>query len=278
MTVATALADARARGVASLDAQLLLARVLATPRTRLIADDDRRLTAEEDERWSAWLARRVAGEPLAYLLGEKEFHGLMFEVGADVLVPRPETELLVDWAAERVAPGRDNTPRAPVRVVDLGTGSGAIALVLKKLRPHAEVTGIDASAVALAVARRNAARLGLTVELVASSWWNALAGRRFDVVVANPPYIAAGDPHLHALRHEPLMALTAGSDGLAAMRLIVAGAAAHLVPGGWMLLEHGHDQAEAVRDMLGAAGFAAIETRRDLSGHERATGGRRSVG
>ena len=278
-TVAAALAAARARGVDRLDAQLLLARVLGTSRTRLLADDDRGLSPVELERWSAWLERRARGEPIAYLLGEKEFHGLLLEVGADVLVPRPETELLVDWAAERVPtalPRGDSALEAPMRIVDLGTGSGAIALALKKLRPEVEVTASDVSAAALAVARLNAARLGLAIELVESSWWDGLAGRRFDVVVANPPYIAENDAHLHALLHEPRAALTPGGDGLAALRAIVAGATAHLGPHGWLLLEHGFDQAAAVRDLLAAAGFGAIETRRDLSGHERATGGRRA--
>jgi release factor glutamine methyltransferase len=278
-TVAAVLATARARGIASLDAQLLLARALATTRTKLIAHDERPLTAGEDAQWSAWLGRRLAGEPLAYLLGEKEFHGLRLEVDAGVLVPRPETELLVDWAAERSA---SPSARAgglaadpPVRIADLGTGSGAIALALKQVRPRAEVLGSDVSAAALAVARRNAARLGLGIEWVESSWWDGLRGRRFDLVVANPPYIAAGDPHLHALRHEPIVALTPGADGLAALRAIVAGAPAHLDAGGWLLLEHGFDQGEAVRDLFRAAGFASLETRRDLSGLERATGGRR---
>ena len=280
-TVAAALAAARARGVAPIDAQLLLARALATTRTRLIAHDDRSLGPAEAEQWSASLERRLAGEPLAYLLGEKEFHGLHLEVGADVLVPRPETELVVDWAAERIpaeALGDSVAAGLPTRIVDLGTGSGAVALALKQLRQHAEVLGTDVSAAALAVARRNAARLGLAIELVESSWWNALGGRRFDLVVSNPPYIAGDDPHLDALRHEPIIALTPGGDGLGALRAVVAGAARHLQPGGWLLLEHGFDQAHAVRDLLLAAGFGAVETRRDLSGLERATGGRRPSG
>ena len=274
-TVAAALAAALARGVDRLDAQLLLARVLETSRTRLIADDGRALDPAETARWTDWLERRTRGEPIAYLLGEKEFHGLMLEVDADVLVPRPETELLVDWAAERVP----TTPlgavgEAPIRILDLGTGSGAIALALKTLRPDAEVTATDVSAAALAVARRNAARLGVEIEFVESSWWDGLAGRRFDVIVANPPYIAEADAHLHALRREPRQALTPGGDGLSALRTIVADAAVHLRPDGWLLLEHGFDQAAAVRELLAAARFTAIETRRDLSGHERATGGR----
>jgi release factor glutamine methyltransferase len=278
-TVAAALADARARGVAVLDAQLLLARVLATTRTALIAHDERELAAGEIGRWSAWLARRAAGEPVAYLLGEKEFHGLVLEVTEDVLVPRPETELVVDWASElldqRARRRLGETPAEAPIVVDLGTGSGAIALALQRRHPEAHVVASDASPAALAVAGRNAARTGLALELVEGSWWGAVGGRRFDVAVANPPYIAAGDPHLAALRHEPIEALTAGADGLDALRAITAGAPAHLLPGGWLVVEHGFEQAVAVRDLLARAGLGEVETRRDLAGRERATAGRR---
>jgi release factor glutamine methyltransferase len=278
-TVAVALAEARARGVASLDAQLLLARVLATTRTALIAHDERQLAVQEYERWCAWLARRAGGEPLAYLIGEKEFHGLALEVNADVLVPRPETELIVDWASsllaglarERAAVGEAR----PASVVDLGTGSGAIALALKRLHPGATVVASDASAAALAVARRNADRTGLAIELVEGAWWAAVAGRRFDLAISNPPYVAAGDPHLAALRHEPLVALTPGGDGLDALRTIVAGSTAHLKAAGWLVVEHGFDQGAAVRNLLARAGLVEVETRDDLAGHARATAGRR---
>jgi release factor glutamine methyltransferase len=277
-TVAAALERARARGVDRLDAQLMLARILGAPRTALIANDDRRLSAEHERQWDGWLARRGAGEPLAYLLGEKEFHGLVLEVSADVLVPRPETELLVDWGARLLAAVacRDvaaSEGGAPT-LVDLGTGSGAIALALKRLHRSARVTATDRSAKALALARRNAARLGLAIELVESSWWQELAGRRFDLVVANPPYVAADDPHLAALRHEPLEALSPGGDGLAALRAIVADAPAHLREDGWLLVEHGFDQGAAVRDLFAGAGLVDVETRADLGGRERATGGR----
>jgi release factor glutamine methyltransferase len=267
-SVALALAQARALGVASLDAQLLLARVLATTRTGLIANDDRVLSDEETRVWSDRLERRRAGEPVAYLLGEKEFCGLLLEVRAGVLVPRPETELLVDWAASLLMerPGRST-------VLDLGTGSGAIALALKRLLPRAQVTATDASAVALEVARANALRLGLELELVAASWWDGLADRRFDLVVANPPYVAVDDPHLAALRHEPLEALVSGADGLDALTTIAGSASAHLEDGGWLLLEHGFDQGEAVRARLAAAGLVRVETWRDLAGLERVTGG-----
>ena len=275
-TAATALADARRRGVTSLDAQLLLAHVLATTRTRLLAHDERALTAEEGVRWREAVERCLAGEPIAYLLGEKEFHGLVLEVDRHVLVPRPETELLVDWGSELIGLALERSPGdgAGIRVVDLGTGSGAIALALKRRHPRSVFTATDVSPAALAVARRNAGRLGLAIELVETSWWEGLQGRPFDIALANPPYIAADDPHLAALRHEPAVALTPGGDGLDALRMIAAGAAASLVPGGWLLLEHGYDQGAAVRSLLAGAAFQGIETRRDLGGHERATGGR----
>jgi release factor glutamine methyltransferase len=268
-TVAEALAEARARGVAPLDAQLMLGRLLGRSRTRLIAHDEEVLGAAA-ARWADWLERRASGEPLAYLLGEKEFHRLMLEVTPDVLVPRPESELLVDWAIELLS-----ERAGPAAVVDLGTGSGAIALALKHAHPLVRVTATDTSVAALAVARRNAARLGLDIEFVESGWWRALEGRSFAVVVANPPYIRDGDPALAALRHEPQTALTPGGDGLAALREIIAGAAGHLEESGWLLLEHGFDQADAVRGLLAAAGFEAIATRHDLAGQPRTSGGRR---
>ena len=271
MTAAEALAAARALGLASLDSQLLLARVLETTRTGLIAHDDRVLTHAEFDRWSDWLVRRAAGEPVAYLLGEKEFGGLVLEVQPGVLVPRPETELLVDWACELL-----DARRSPSTVLDLGTGSGAIALAIKHRHSRARVTAIDASPIALDVARANGERVGLEVEFVASSWFDALGTRRFDLIVANPPYVAAGDPHLAALRHEPIEALASGVAGLDALTAIAQSAEQHLEVDGWLVLEHGYDQAASVRALLVGAGFAGIVTRRDLAGHERATGGRRS--
>lgn len=279
-TVAAALAEARALAIASLDGQLLLARVLAVTRSALIARDERELTADEERHWAAWRDRRAAGEPLAYLLGEKEFHGLVLEVTADVLVPRPETELLVDWAASLLATSSADgrASGAAPRVIDLGTGSGAIAIALKRLRPDALVVATDTSVAALAVARRNGERHGLTIELVAGSWWDAVIGQCFDVAVANPPYVAAGDPHLAELRHEPVVALSpGGGDGLDALRAIVCGARDHLAASGWLLVEHGFDQGAAVRDLFDRAGFVAVETRRDLAGHERTTAGRRTA-
>lgn len=266
MRVREALQAARAAGVDRLDAQLLLSRHLQRPRAWLIAHEDAELSPSDATAFEAAVARRAAGEPLAYLLGEREFHGLVLHVNPAVLVPRPETEHLVDWALELAPPGR--------RVADLGTGSGAIALALKHARPELELTATDASEDALAVARANAERLRLPVRFLAGTWWTPLAGERFDLVVSNPPYIAGDDPHLPALTHEPRGALTPGGDGLADLRTLVAGAAAHLVPGGWLLLEHGFDQAAAVRALFEASGWQQVVTRHDLSGHERCTGGR----
>lgn len=267
-TIAQALAQARALGLDRLDAQLIVAARLERPRSWIIANDEAAIDEAQAAAIHAWFARRAAGEPFAYLVGEKEFHGLSLQVDARVLVPRPDTEVLVDWAIELLAGAR-----AP-RVVDLGTGSGAIALAVKRACPHAAVLATDASADALTVARANAERLALDVALAQGSWWSAAADARFELVLSNPPYIAGQDSHLAALRHEPMLALTPGGDGLDALREIVRGAAAHMVPGAWLLLEHGYDQADAVQALLGAHGFADIATRRDLGGQPRCTGAR----
>ena len=272
-TLAQALTHAKALGVDRLDAQLLLARLLDRPRTWLLAHDDALLDAAQGARFRSELVRRAAGEPLAYLLGEKEFHGLLFRVDANVLVPRPETELLVDWALELLEGAFAHV--AVPRVVDLGTGSGAIAVAVKHACLTADVTATDASPAALQVARANAARLALNVIFASGSWWDAVADRCFDLVLSNPPYIAGADSHLAALTHEPLEALTPGGDGLDSLRAIVAGAARHLEPSGWLLLEHGYDQAPMVQAMLREQGFEAIETRHDLAGLPRCTGARR---
>jgi release factor glutamine methyltransferase len=213
------------------------------------------------------IERRAAGIPLAYLLGEREFHGLRFTVTPAVLVPRPETETLVDWALELLQ-GHD-----AAKVLDLGTGSGAIAVSVAKRCPPARLTATDVDPAALAIARANAAGHGVTLELLTGSWWTPLEGRRFDLVLSNPPYIAGDDPHLQALVHEPRHALTPGGDGLDALRAIVGGARAHLNPGGWLLVEHGFDQGAAVRQLLDGAGFHGVQTRRDLAGIERCSGG-----
>ncbi len=268
MRICDALLKARALGVDRLDAQLLLAQQLQRPRAWLLAHDDWLLSAADTTALSAALTRRAAGEPLAYVLGSAEFRGLALQVSPAVLIPRPETELLVVWALEIVPPD------AALDVVDLGTGSGAMALALQRERPLLRVTATDASAQALAVARANAQRHGLPVQFAEGDWWAPLTGRRHALAVANPPYVAAGDPHLAALGFEPLCALTPGGDGLAALRTIVTGAPAHLLPGGWLLLEHGHDQAPAVTGLLQAAGFGAVQTRHDLAGLPRCSGGR----
>jgi release factor glutamine methyltransferase len=271
-TVAEALALARQRGVDRLDAQLLLARALGRPRAWLLAHDDAPIDDEPARRFDAELARRAAGEPLAYIVGQKEFHGLVLQVDAGVLVPRPDTETLVGWALELLQGELASVP-AP-RVLDLGTGSGAIALAVKHDCRRAELAAVDASEAALAVASGNGRRLGLQVEWLRGDWWQPLSGRRFDLVLSNPPYIAEGDPHLAALAHEPAMALSSGADGLAAIRHIVAQAREHLAPGRWLLLEHGHEQAGAVRDLLRDAGLVDACSRPDLAGVMRCSGAR----
>jgi release factor glutamine methyltransferase len=273
LDVVAALAQARSRKVAQLDAQLLLAHLMAVSRTWLIAHGEASLDAELASSWEAWLTRRAAGEPLAYMLGQKEFRSLLLQVTPAVLIPRPETELLVDWAAALLDAqgGRGD-------IVDLGTGSGAIALAIRQSHPNTRVVATDSSPAALAVARANAERLSLPIEFVRTSWWQGLQGRRFDLVVANPPYVREDDPALATLRHEPRVALAAAGGGLGALRIIARGAAEHLRAGAWILLEHGFDQAESVRALLRESGLQDIETRPDLAGHPRATGARRAYG
>lgn len=269
MRLQDALAAAAALGVARLDAQLLLLHVLGRPasdRGWLIAHDGDELPAAQQDAYLAACSRRAAGEPLAYLTGEKEFFGLPLQVDPRVLVPRPDTETLVEWALELL---RDR--QAP-RIIDLGTGSGAIALALQSARPDADVEALDRSADALEVARGNAQRLGLAVQLRQADWLQG-AGR-YDLIASNPPYVAEADPHLPDLAHEPRAALVAGADGLDDVRAIVAQAPQHLVPGGWLLLEHGWDQAAAVRGLLAAAGFSEVASRQDLAGISRCSGGR----
>jgi release factor glutamine methyltransferase len=271
-TVRDGLAAAIAGGLARLDAQLLLGHVLDRDRAWLHAHDDQVLTADQLRRFRALAARRQAGEPFAYIVGRKEFHGLDLQVDARVLVPRPDTEVLVEWAIELL--GRNLAAVAAPQVVDLGTGSGAIALAVRQACPNAQVTATDASAAALEVARANATRLGLTIESAAGSWWQAVQARRFHLALSNPPYIAAGDVHLAALTAEPHAALTPGESGLEALRQIAAQAPDHLETGGWLLLEHGFDQGEAVRQLLQSHGFTQVTTRPDLAGRPRCSGGR----
>jgi release factor glutamine methyltransferase len=269
LTLTGAERAAIAAGLPRAEAQYLLQALLGVSRGWLIAHDTDPLEASQHARFQDWLARRLDGVPLAYLSGEKEFFGLTLRVTPDTLIPRPDTELLVEWALEQIA----ELP-AP-RVVDLGTGTGAIALSIKSRRPDADVRMVDASAGTLAVAQDNAHRLGLAVDAHLGSWYQALAGQlAFHLIISNPPYVAGDDHHLVALRHEPRMALTPEGDGLSDLRQLIDGAPAWLRPNGWLLLEHGYDQADAVADLLSARGFLDIENRRDLGGQPRATGGR----
>ncbi len=268
-TVAQLLVQA---GLEATDAQMLLLHVLGRAthdRAWLRAHDTDVLPDETAQAFAALCARRRAGEPVAYLTGYKAFYGLDLAVDARVLDPRPDTETLVDWTLECV---RSLTKPA---LIDLGTGSGAIALALAAKRPDAMVHAVDASADALAVARGNAERLGLAVALHRGNWLAAVpAGQRFDAIVSNPPYIRADDPHLAALGHEPRQALVSGDDGLDDIRAIVVQARSHLLPGGWLLLEHGHDQADAVCALLRQASYSEVGSRTDLAGIRRCSGGR----
>lgn len=269
-TVGHALAQA---GLAPIDAQVLLAHVLDRDRTWLVAHRDDPLPREQATAFFALAGRRRNGEPVAYLVGRREFWGLSLQVSPAVLVPRPETETLVELALEWLPIDR------PLRVLDLGTGSGAIALAIARERPLADVVATDASPAALAVARSNALALGLrNVTLMVSDWYAALGGAAFDLVASNPPYVAAGDAHLGGddVRFEPRGALVAGADGLDALRTIVAGADQWLVPAGALLVEHGYDQAAAVRALLEGAGFVDVTARRDIAGTVRVAAGRRS--
>jgi release factor glutamine methyltransferase len=267
----------RASPLPPLEARILLTHVLGWRHTQLITRSDEPLDGASVEGYLALEARRVAGEPVAQLVGTREFFGLDFEVTPHVLIPRPETELLVETALTAM----EDISRP--RVLDLGTGTGAIAVAIASTRPDAQVWALDRSAEALAVATRNAARLldvkrpGGSVALTQSDWYDSLdPALRFDVIVSNPPYIASGDPHLSEgdLRFEPRGALTDEADGLSAIRAIVAGASARLAVNGVLWIEHGYDQAEAVRELLTAHGFAQVRSERDLAGIERISGGR----
>lgn len=267
---AQALTDAGAE--ARREAALLLRHALGVSETWLVVHADDPVDTAEAAAFRATIGRRARGEPVAYLTGVRGFHALDLRVTPDVLIPRPETELLVDLALERIPAD------AVAAVADLGTGSGAVALAIAHARPHARVLATDASEAALAVARDNSARLGLAnVEFAHGDWYGALDGRRFDVIVSNPPYVDEGDPHLRRgdLRFEPPLALVAGVDGLDAVRRIVGSAGPHLHDGGWLFMEHGFDQGVAVRALLVAHDFADVCTARDLGGRERVSGGRR---
>lgn len=269
MTPSTLLAWARLR-IPAAEARSLLAHVLGHNSAWIEAHRDDPLDEASAERFSALAARRAAGEPVAYLLGQREFFGREFSVSPSVLIPRPETELLVERALSELA-----VCTAP-RVLDMGTGSGCIAITLALECPTARVDALDASPAAIAVARENAQRLKASVSFIESHWFGGLpAGACYEVIVANPPYIAAGDPHLDQgdLRFEPATALAAGTDGLDDIRLIVAGAPRYLCAGGALLLEHGYDQAEAIAVLLKAKGFVNVASHADLAGIPRVTQG-----
>jgi release factor glutamine methyltransferase len=258
-------------GIERLDAQLLMLHALQrsqTERAWLISHDDEVLSDAAALAYNVLCQRRLAGEPLAYIVGCKSFFGLDLQVDKRVLVPRPDTETLVEWALE-CAPTADKA----LKVLDLGTGSGAIALAIKHSRPTWQVTALDASVDALNVAQNNAKRLNLNVNFLQSSWFDALAEAKFDLIVSNPPYIVEGDWHMAALVHEPKQALTSGVDGLDDIRQIIAESPQFLTSGGWLLLEHGYDQAVAVRDLLTQRGFGLVQSRLDLAGIERCSGG-----
>jgi len=285
-------------GSARIEVQCLLQAVLQVNRAWLLTHPERGLDAEQQARYTALFERRLSGEPIAYILGEREFFGLTFKVTPATLIPRSDTELLVEVALQRTPspqpsdgttshstrPSKNNDQVAgypkgrggKFRVLDLGTGSGAIALSIAHARPDAEVTAVDASTEALGVARENVRRLNIgNVRLLRSDWFAELHGERFDLIMSNPPYIADGDAHLAQgdLRFEPHSALVSGADGLDDIRRIVAGAKEHLNPGGWLLFEHGYDQAGRARELLSTAGYAEVFSARDLAGIERVSGG-----
>ena len=275
MTNATSLAQAlrqtQALGLDRLDAQMLLLLALErdpNDRAWLLSHDQDPMAPDAAARLREMAQRRLGGEPMAYIQGEKAFFGLRLQVDNRVLVPRPDTEALVEWSLEllKAMPGQP-------RFLDLGTGSGAIALAIKSQRPDTHVTATDASADALAVASANAQHLGLAINFKEGQWLQAVKGERFHLIASNPPYIAEGDHHLQALAHEPISALTAGEDGLSDLRTLITTAPDALEPGGWLLLEHGHDQAQAVRKLLSARGFFEVGSRTDLAGIQRCTGG-----
>ncbi len=246
--------------------RLLVAHALCMSRTQLITENTHLLNETEAERVSALFARRRAGEPVAYILGSREFYGLSLHVTPAVLIPRAETELLVDLALEHATPG--------ARIADLGTGSGAIAVAIARNRSDLQVTATDISEAALEVARQNAALHRVRVNFLQGDWLGALDAKHFDLIVSNPPYIVANDRHLAQgdLPFEPIDALTDHGDGLSALRCLAAGAGAHLKPGGWLLLEHGYDQAPAVRALLAQHGFEEVQSWTDLAGIERVSG------
>jgi release factor glutamine methyltransferase len=257
----------------AMEARLLLQQVLGVNRAWLIAHANDALQTNRDAEFQALLARRLAGEPIAYLIQQREFYGLTLRVSPATLIPRPDSETLVDAALEKIP----HPSTKPITVLDLGTGSGAIALAIAHNRPQANVLAVDASDAALTVAQHNTSQLKLSnVQFALSDWYAKLAEQRFDVIVSNPPYIAQNDPHLSQgdLRFEPLSALTSGQDGLDDIRQITEQGLIHLMPQGWLMLEHGYDHGVAVRELMAQAGLVEIATRQDLGGNDRVTLGK----
>jgi release factor glutamine methyltransferase len=267
MTLFEALTAAKQK-IDRLDARLLLQYATGCSHTDLLARPEMPVFGPAAEQFMVWVEQRAAGQPLAYLLGEAEFRGRVFQVSPDVLIPRPETEVLIEQALEKL-----QGLKAP-KVLDLGTGSGIVAISLALEYPAAQVTAVDVSPAALAVARNNSGRLGADIDFRQSDWFENLPTEKFDLIVSNPPYVADGDPHLllNGLPFEPRLALTDGADGLACIRRIVDGAVAYLQPGAWLLFEHGYDQAAASRNLLTAAAFKAAYTHPDLAGIDRVSG------
>ncbi len=278
-TVGEALSDAK-RSIERRDAEYLLSHLLGTSRASIIAHSDRQIDPAAAARFHQWVAARADGKPVAQILGVREFYGRDFAIDEHVLIPRPETETLVEQALARISKQKSlKTPaNRRLSILDLGTGSGIVAITVKLEAPDCEVVAVDVSAAALRNARANAATLNAPVRFLDSNWYGALDGQCFDVIVSNPPYVAVDDPHLSRgdLRFEPMMALTDQSpDGLASIRAITAGASVHLRPNGWLMLEHGYNQAEAVRQLMCEARLTAVQSTRDLAGIERVTSGQR---
>ncbi len=271
MSIQNSLLSATQSGIERLDAQLLLLHALGksqSDRVWLITHDTESLSEPVILAFQVLCQRRQQGEPLAYLVGSKPFFGLDLQVDKRVLVPRPDTETLVEWALTLAVSSNKTTS-----LLDMGTGSGAIALAIKHSKPDWQVTALDASIDALIVAQNNAKRLNLNINFLLSSWFDALSNEKFDVIVSNPPYIVEGDWHMTVLAYEPKQALTSGADGLDDIRQIIAHAPQFLISNGWLLLEHGYDQAAVVRDLLDKRGFVQVQSKLDLAGIERCSGG-----
>lgn len=274
MNIRQLIADFASRSLPRGETRMLLARTLGREHAWLVAHDDHELSADELTQVNMLATRRIAGEPMAYLLGEREFYGRTFRCTPAALIPRPETELLVDQVLMHITRG------ASLRVLDVGTGTGCIAITVALERPDASVTAVDVSPDALALARANAQRLSARLNFVQSNWFDALdADAQFELIVSNPPYIAPGDAHLSQgdLRFEPAVALADAVDGLESYRRLAQGAAQHLRPGGMLIVEHGFDQGETVPALFRAAGFDDVTTYRDLANHPRVTSCRKPL-